>query len=136
MGALGPGSFDNDAAQDWLAELEADGPPAIQAALRAAANARSDEYIDVNQASAALAAAELVAAARGGPSGRLDPRADAWLRKHRSAVAKMPLAIARRAVARVFARTELRDLWDENGPDTEWHRGVRELLVSLGGRQV
>jgi hypothetical protein len=34
-------------------------------------------------------------------------------------------------VERVFESSELRELWDENGEDTDWHADVRELLKRL-----
>lgn len=62
MGAWGHGSFQNDCALDWLAELEAGGIEAIREALQPSAH----EYIEVDDASNAIAAAvEIVAAARG-----------------------------------------------------------------------
>ena len=88
-------------------------------------------YLEVDECSAALAAAELVAAALGRGDDRLSKDAAAWLKGHREDVRKIGAARARAAVERVYESSELRELWDENGDDTAWHVEVRELLKRL-----
>ena len=62
MGAWGHGSFSNDAALDWLAELRGGDPDLFGEALDRIVAAEDDVYLDVDDCSAALAAAEIVAA--------------------------------------------------------------------------
>ena len=131
MGAWGHKSFDNDSALDWLGELVDGDASLVEEALDAVADAEADAYLEVDEASAALAAAELVAAALGKGDERLNDDATEWLEDHRAAVRAIGSARARRAVERVYEASELRELWDENGDDTEWHADVRELLDRL-----
>jgi hypothetical protein len=130
MGAWGHGSFDNDSAMDWVSELT-DGESGLADPLETVTSAEVDAYFEVDECSAVLAAAELVAAAHGKGDERLDEDASAWLNENRASASRVDAQLARRAVERVFGASELRELWDENGPDTEWHQGVRELLRRL-----
>jgi len=131
MGAWGHKSFENDSALDWLGDL-ADGEKSLVGeALDAVTSADEDDYLEVDEASAALAAAELVAAALGKGDDRLNEDAAAWLEEHRAVAQGIGAARARKAVERVYKASELRELWDENGEDTEWHADVRELLARL-----
>jgi hypothetical protein len=92
MGAWGHRTFENDSALDWLGDLAEGDPSLVGEALDVAAGSAEDAYLEVDEASAALAAAEL---------------------------------------ERVYERSELRELWDENGEETDWHIDVRELLARL-----
>lgn len=135
MGAWGHRTFENDSALDWLCDLvdgEAGDASRIKEAFEVVAGAGDDDYIEVDEASAAIAAGELVAAALGQGNDRLNEDAAEWLGENLDAVRAIDVDLARRAVQRVFAHSELRELWDENGSDTEWHADVRELLKRLG----
>jgi hypothetical protein len=134
MGAWGEKAFENDGAMDWLAELEPLGVAAIHRALSTAAETSGDDYLDVDDGTAAIAAAEIVAAARGKGRDRVPKRLFAWLDANAAAIGSDVLALARRAVERVLgANSELRALWDEGGVDNAWRGEVRELLVRLEG---
>lgn len=127
MGAWGHRSFDNDDALDWLGDLEEQGPILVQDALEqiVALVAYDDSC------SAALAAAELVAAAHGRGDDRLNETAAAWLRGNRAEVATIDRKLAHRAVERIVTKSELRDLWSEGGDASEWESDVRELMHRL-----
>jgi hypothetical protein len=131
MGAWGHKSFENDSALDWLGDLTDSDASLVREALDAVAGADEDAYLEVDEASAALAAAEIVAAALGKGDDRLNEDAALWLKENRDAVQSVGAARARLAVERVFKSSELRELWDENGDGTEWHADVRELLNRL-----
>jgi Domain of unknown function (DUF4259) len=131
MGAWGHRSFENDSALDWMGDLEDGGASLVGEALDAVADASDDTYLEVDECSAALAAAELVAAALGHGEGRLTEEGVAWLQRHREEARAIGATRARQAVERVYESSELRELWDENGNDTEWHADVRELLKRL-----
>lgn len=75
MGAWGHGSFDNDAASDWLGDLAEGDVSLVGETLDAVGAAEKDEYIDADDACNALAAAELVAAALGKGEDRLSESA-------------------------------------------------------------
>jgi hypothetical protein len=129
VGAWGVGSFDNDDANEWLDRL--DSPAHIDRALRAVAEAASDQYVSAASCAAALAAAELVAACAGRPPMQLPEPAAAWVRQ-RSGILDADLrARAANAVDRVERDSELADLFDETAVHEEWHAVLRDLLERL-----
>lgn len=66
MGAWGSGSFDNDDALDWVNDLEGSkGTAVIEFALQAVLD--ESDYLEAPECSAALCAAEVVAALKGAP---------------------------------------------------------------------
>ena len=133
MGAWGPGAFENDAAGDWAWEIEdaateEDAVRIIESALRVTGGASADQYLDADQASRALAAAEIVAAALGRTARDLPESVTDWLAAHRQAVPAAMRELARAAVARVIGPgSELAELWEESGDRTEWLDQVRGL---------
>ena len=134
MGAWGDKPFENDAAVDWLAELEEHGVAALRETLNAVAETDGADYLDVDDGSAAIAAAEIVAAG-------LRRRAAGTAEARRRLAAQLGFGdrssdreLARRAVERVLApQSELRGLWDDAGSESGWHAAVGELLERLGG---
>ena len=63
MGAWGSKAFENDGACDFLGGLAEGDGGALQRSLEAIATMDRDAYLDVDDATAGVAAAELVAAA-------------------------------------------------------------------------
>lgn len=130
MGAWGAGSFENDDASDWVYDLEASADEAVvRGALEAAASAGTD-YLEAPDASIAVGAAELVAAARGFPASTLPDAVRAWVAEHGAGVSDELVALARGAVARVGAESELSELWDEAG-DPSWRVAIDDLAARL-----
>jgi hypothetical protein len=127
MGAWGTATFDNDDASDWVSELEETEDDALlRAALdRAGANAASED------ASAALAAAEVIAASKGRPSASLPDEVVAWVRDHGPSVDPGLAQTAIAALDRVAARSELRELWAESESYDEWTADVADLRARL-----
>ena len=125
MGTWGSGPFENDDAQDFLGDLaEApadDRPDQILAALDL-----PDDYVEIDQAAAAVAAAALIAAANGMPAPE-DAEIEALL-----ASGAIPYDVDTRqqalaALARVNADdSEWRDLWREGEGDMP-----KEAVASL-----
>ena len=130
MGAWDTGSFDNDDALDWVAELEAEGLPAAGGAIEAALEAEGEE-LDASEASMALAAAEVIAALRGQPALELPEAVRAWLARAPGDPGEELTANARRAVGAVLAGSELAQLWDESGEGAAWRAGVVDLQRRL-----
>jgi hypothetical protein len=128
MGAWGHESFANDAALDWLGDLTDRGPELISETLDRVANAADDAYLDADDCSSALAAAELVAAAHGRGVDRLTDNGREWLSANQSAAEQVDAALARRAAARVLESSELRELWNDGEQSSEWQADVKELL--------
>jgi hypothetical protein len=132
MGAWGHGSFDNDDAMDWLQEFDAAGAAAATTALSHVTSLNEGGYLEAPEASMALAAAELIAAARSGDSSRLPADAAPMLARHQpSLTGAMLLDTARRAVARVLKESELKELWEDSPDRQAWQDGVQDLLSRL-----
>jgi hypothetical protein len=132
MGAWGEGTFENDAALDFLSEVESRGVEAVRDALSRAAKTPDDSYLDADDGVAAIAAAELVAATGGRGKERLPARALGLLDQVASVVSADDVALARRAVDRVVAHnSEIATLWADHGPESGWHQHVRALLSNL-----
>lgn len=131
MGAWGAGVFENDDAADWVWELEDDeNGSVVIAALSEIVDTPVDDYIEAPEASNALAAAEIVAAARGHHGAELPSEAREWIRVNAARVDAAWLALAAGAVERISIDSELKELWDEAGSD-EWPRVVADLLARL-----
>jgi hypothetical protein len=129
MGTWGHGNFDNDGAHDWLDELHDKGVAAIRSVLGRVARAK---YSDVDDAQAALAAAEVVAAARGNPRpGRQPDLLAVWVDDQGSEIEDAHAVLAAKAVARVRDGSELRELWDGN---VKWAREIEKLIARLGAK--
>ncbi len=129
MGAWGAGRLENDTSLDWLDWL---GQGAAARKLRQALQrvADNDGYIDADEASEAVAAAELVAALLGQAAPDLPPAveerlADAPVDADGLACELQPLALV--ALNRVRMISELRALWDESSHATGWAKALGEL---------
>src|SRR5215510_10818731 len=115
------GSFENDDAADWISELEqADGPSVLTATLRGVDS--KAKFVEAPDCAMALAAAEVIAAARGRPSKALPAEVDAWLKRVRPSVGPELVQQARTAVAfcRDNANSELRQLWMDSKDFPAW----------------
>lgn len=130
MGAWGTGVFENDTALDWFDALERRGADAVLAALQTIPE--EDDYIEADQASEALAAAEIVAAALGHPASGLPGEAADWVQAHAGEIDSALVALATDAVTRIRANSETQALWEESDSGAEWHAVVDDLLARLG----
>jgi hypothetical protein len=128
-GAWGTGSFENDDALDWAREFEA--KPGMNA-LVSTLEATGSGYLEAPEGSAAVAAAEVVAAMAGKPSATLPAGLGAWARKQPRAEALAQLPLARRAVDRVARgeSSELRELWHASDA-AAWQKSIAELEARL-----
>jgi len=132
MGTWGPGPFDNDAAADFLDQLQAGPARAVASALRAIARTPVGSYIDVDAGGAAWAACELVALAFGhgdvaavdevalDSAGRLVPKEE-------------QRRLALDALARIANRatSELAALWHEGSEGPEFDASLAHLRARL-----
>lgn len=137
MGAWGSGPFDNDTAADWRYGLvdavsEGEALGVIESALRAAADLPESAYLDADQGSCALAAAAVVAAARGKDLGELPEDVAEWLETHGAAVPAAFRTLAQIAIARTLgSNSELAELWAESGDADELAAESRKLVDGL-----
>lgn len=118
MSAWGPGSFDNEIASEWAADLsDGGGLEMVRESLRTAALCPLDEYLESDEGAEALAAAEVVAASGGRPvrsvgMGTAGPHALAWGKAHKGAGSDVMVELAQAAVERVSGpESELVELW-------------------------
>jgi antitoxin (DNA-binding transcriptional repressor) of toxin-antitoxin stability system len=126
--------FEHDDAADWLGSFESDGLSSVKAALDLVAEAEAGSYIEIADAAPAMAAAEIVAAARDDDASRLPKAVKAAFKEHRGDVEDADLVSeALKAVRRILKNSELKDQWDEAGDSEEWGDHVSELLERLKG---
>ena len=125
MGAWGEGPFENDSALDWLSAA-ADSGRAIEQAFDATHDA---DYLDVDDGSAAVAAAAVVAAAVDGDASSLPEKARVLAG---NVVADGKLRVrAVKALDRVLApASELAELWDD-GDDGGFRRHIEQLRARI-----
>ena len=133
MGAWGMKSFENDGAHDWLFELEESGLGALRAAF---AVADSEAYLEVDEGQYVIAAAEVIAAARGQPGGFVPDAITAWLAARPDARPDADLEAlipaARAALDRITgADSEIQELWVESEHLNEWTAELDDLRRRL-----
>ena len=134
MSAGGTGTFDNEDAMEWISGFGGDGANGVLDALETINNLEKGDYIEGDIAAYALAAAEVVAAARDGDTSRLPKEAVQSLKENAAKVnAATLLAPARKAVMRVLKNSELQEQWEDSPDQEEWEDDVRELLERLKG---
>ena len=145
MGTWGSGTFENDWALDWAADLRESpdhspiltaleqvvvhggtkySSPSILERLRGLS--RHTDWLTANVAARALAAAEVVSASLGRPPKKLPDGISGWLQQHACSFPPDLSELALRAVMIVKTSSELKDLWEE-GNATEWRNGVEDL---------
>lgn len=131
-GAWESGSFDNDDALDWVGEcIRSKGASLISATLSAAL---VDGYLEAPKCSAAVAAAEVVAASKGNASQSLPKDLSSWLEKQQRAEIAKLAPVATKAVSRILngPKSELHELWQENKKDFPvWKSKMQSLIARL-----
>ena len=116
-GAWGEGSFENDDALDWATECSDSKDTAPVA--RALNAVLKSEYIEAPEASAAIAAAEVVAAAIGKPSANIPSELRGWIHRQPPQKLVQLAPLAKKALVRIQdpAVSELTQLWSEGKPN-------------------
>lgn len=134
MGAWGINAFENDAAADWLYELEECSDLSVISAALTAVTQIGNEYLEAPDCCNALAAAEIVAALQGRPLPDLPDNAKEWVDAHHKldAAGLVPAALA--AINRVRNNSELRELWGETDEVTTWLMSLDDLVGRLKAR--
>ena len=130
MGAWGTGYLDNDEAGDFVSELSDAADWAVaRAALETVAEMGTDDYLELTEGSAAIAAAALFAQKSNKLTATSFPDDIAMLEALPAPPALAQLAL--KALARVRgANSELAELWKEAG-DAEWISKLNELQAAL-----
>lgn len=134
MGTWGTGTFENDAACDFAAEVADNSNLAlIEKALSRVIDAGTD-YLEAPVAAEGLAAADIVArlAGRLGEQTPYTETIDKWVAKMKIAPSPALLEKAKQAVARTASEpSELLELWAESGELKSWQDSVNQLLSRL-----
>jgi F420-0:gamma-glutamyl ligase len=125
MPGWGTGSFENEDAQSFLAELHLKTPDDLKQILAQAADEIG--YLEAPQSGVVIVAAEVVATAKGAPPQTVPGQIAEWVSKIEGAPSAEMNALAQRAVNRVRLNSELRDLWQEAEGVNEWSAELREL---------
>ena len=135
MAAWGHFNFDNDDATDFAGEfLDTGSEVTLLEALVSVAE--EEGYLETPEASAALAAAEIVAAWRGHPGTDFLPGLLAKV-QHLDVSDEDELTdLARRAVQAVVQESELRELWEESPELAGWEAAQQNLLDRLAREPV
>ena len=126
MGAWGEGVFENDTAGDWTDQFEESASPSIVTAAIVEVSDCDDP--DADACSAALAAAEVIAASRGHAVRGLPEEIKDWLAKTKFEADDELARRARDAVVRIAECSELSELF-ENA--STWRRGLENLQHRL-----
>jgi hypothetical protein len=129
MPGWGTGNFENDDAKNFLDALQAKEPGELKQIL---ARADDEDYLDAPAASRVIAAAEVVATAKGMPPEMAPPQITEWVGKIDGAPSDEMKELARRAVNKVRLNSELKDLWLEAEGLNEWSAALRDLEARLG----
>ena len=132
MGSWGPGNFENDDAQDWLAAfVRQDNLEPIHETL-AEVRKLEGRYLDGQRSDEALAATEVVSALRGYPSKDLPQKVRTWLVSHPLQVADDLVKEAMIVVVRILRDSELRETRENMGNiPMEWYRVIGDLMSRL-----
>lgn len=131
MGTWGTGPFDNDQALDWAGELLDRGPSRLTETLRAVGRASPDGDIAHEDVEAALAAAEVVSAARGHAARGLPAEVKEWIHDQGFAPSSGLVRDAVLAGQRILELSTTNDSWIDQADRRAWRRKVRQLLVRL-----
>ena len=128
--AWGDGSFENDDALDWGGECTS--AKSVKPVVVALNIAVQSKLIETPDGAAAVAAAEIVAAALGHPSPKLPVQLRNWMNRQSSAQLIALAPNARSALTRV-ANPELSELaqsWAKGKPN-KWQESIAELQERL-----
>jgi len=131
--AWGTASFENDPASDWfLLVEEAVEPGAVIASALDTAVGDAD-YLGLDAACEAIAAAELSASCAGHAPDRLPDHVRRWVDGHPHLPHDPEIDQAILAVQRVRAESELRELWNEDvdGREGRWLGEIDDLIARL-----
>lgn len=134
MGAWATDAFGNDTACDWAYGLDAVSDLSLVRDTIARVRAVGEDYLDADEACEALAACEVLARLQGrhGFRNAYTETVDTWVAKHPQPLPPELVAAALETVDRILAPdSELLELWDEDGPNPEWHAAMDDLRARL-----
>ena len=136
MGAWATTTFGNDRAGDWTVELQSQEDLSFVEQTLDEVLAIGDDYLDSCEASAGLAACEVLARLKGkwGVRDGDSRHADEWVEAHPQKPGKDLLAKSIAVIDRVLAEpSEMLELWAEGDEFEQWRDGVADLRSRLCG---
>lgn len=132
MGAWGPGSFENDDASDWVDDLE--GSSGIGLLKEAFKAVEKNKFPESPDCCIAVAAAEVVAAAKGKPCADFPEALRAWLDSHKDINAIKALdKVTGLVLNKVQLKSELKEEWEESDDWLAWSKALNDLQNRLRG---
>jgi hypothetical protein len=130
MGTWGTGSFENDQALDWLAELMETNDLSLLEESLVIKDIQS--YLDVNIAIDIIVACEIVAALLNKSSEKLPNDAKKWIKKNNNLDAMCLVAKCKNGLSRIVAKnSEIKELWEESDSFGEWMTKIKELTSRI-----
>ncbi len=135
MGTWGNGSFENDDAADFMADLTEIADLSLVSDALAAVLAAED-YLEAPEACLGIAASEVVAAAAGRPTAAAQEEEELteWLARIAPEVSPGLIKQANQALYRIVGeQSELRELWEEADEADAWQATVMALKAKLQG---
>lgn len=132
LGSWDVSVFGNDEAKNWLREIVASSrTEPIFRALVLAAKVGADQFLQAPDCECALAAAELIAAARNKPATELPAEAGKWLAEQQFVAGLQVAELAIRVIERIASNSELKDVWEDTDSSAEWFENIRGLQKRL-----
>jgi len=136
MGAWGINNFENDDASDWVYELESSKDKSV---IHKALNTviENTEYIESPECSEALAAAEVVLSGITNDHSNVSEEVSKWLSKKPGLFKKQitfdssDVKMAIKAVSKIVASSELKELWEETEEYDTWKNIENNLVEKL-----
>lgn len=131
MGTWGYKTFEDDTACDWLYDLEAEGMKLLERSL--SPEGKEGDFLQMDDAIAILAAAEIVYGLLNGPRDGLPDEAIEWINANKEADVSCLKPICEGQLGCVLSKnSELRQVWEENTEDfPEWKANVEALRDGL-----
>ncbi len=137
MGTWSHEPFGNDSANDWAYGLEKQTDFSLVEKTIQNVLDNGADYLDVDLAVDAVAAAEVIAKAlgRGTQSDAYTENVDAWLRSISARPSANLLSKAQEALTRILGPdSELKELWEESDDFEEWELSIKALQSAIGAR--
>lgn len=139
MGAWGIRNFDNDGAADFTYDVYDNGKKVIKSSLLKIMKSKEKDYLDASDCEEALAAAEIIAAAKGQPSEDLPNEMKEWLANNDVLTFKKSLFsknidlvnLAQLSIQKIVANSELQELWEETDDFDTWKQIQADLIDRL-----
>ncbi len=133
MGAWEITNFANDTAMDWISDFEENS--SVSFLLQTILAVFEDEYLDSDIASEALAAIEVVAAAKGRPASDFPEEIGAvQLASLAASIDAKVIETCKKSIHRIIKEedNELFELWEESDQGKDWVTVQKDLLSRVG----